>query len=146
MGAVVRTLAGMVTRRRCAECGRRFEAAVTASKTQKVCGAECRLARRRKQARRRRQDDLDGHREDEAERQRVCRAARRAARGALAAGSAARCHAPASVAKGWKGQDEIDRIVAEAFQRSRAGLERELRRAALKIRPIVVAEAGRGGP
>ena len=56
------------------------------------------------------------------------------------------CHGPASGAKCLKAKLEIDQIVAEAFRRSRTGLERELRRAARKIRPIIEAEVARGGP
>jgi hypothetical protein len=133
---------GMVTRRRCTECGRRFKPAATAAKSQKVCGPGCRLARRRKQARRRRQCDLDGYRDDELARQHASRAERRAA----AASGVAGCHAPASDAKCLKTRPEIDQIVAETFRRSRAGLERELRRMARKIRPIIEAEVARGGP
>lgn len=132
----------MVTRRRCTECGRRFKPAATSAKSQKVCGPGCRLARRGKQARRRRQSDLDGYRADELARQRASRAARRSA----AASDVARCHAPASDAKCAKRKPEIDRIVAETFRRSRTGLERELQRMVRKIGPIIAAEVARGGP
>lgn len=42
-------------------------------RSQKLCSKRCRERRRRKQARRRRLDDLDGYRTDERERQADCR-------------------------------------------------------------------------
>ena len=105
-----------------------------------MCGRECRLERRRKQERQRRQADLHGYREDEKARQRACRGRRRAG------ASAATGHGPASSGNCLKQQLQIDEIVAEAFRRSRTGLERELRRVAREIRPIIAAQTAGGGP
>jgi hypothetical protein len=56
--------------KRCSECRRWFEPAATAVNTQKVCCQDCRLIRRRRLARRRRQQNLKQYREQEAQRQR----------------------------------------------------------------------------
>lgn len=109
---------------------------MTAANTQKTCGRECRLARRRRQGRQRRQKDLDAYRDDEAARQRDRRERLRAEVG---------CHAPALSANCWKSKPEISQIVAETFRRSRTGLARELRRMARKIRPLLEVEVARGG-
>lgn len=67
--------------RRCSECRSRFEPAVTAVASQRVCGAGCRKRRRARQARRRRRDELVDCRSDERERQRQHRARARARAG-----------------------------------------------------------------
>ena len=131
-----------MTRRRCTECARRFEAAATAAKSQKVCGPECRLARRRRQDKERRQAALDGYRAEERVRQRACRARRAVDGGA----SVTECHGPASDAKRSKSQLEIGEIVAETFRRSRTGFERELRRMVREIRPFMTVTQAGGGP
>ncbi len=64
-------------RKRCCECRCWFEPARTAERSQKVCSQRCRERRRRKQAKRRRSDDLDGYRADERQRQADCRERRR---------------------------------------------------------------------
>lgn len=72
---------GMANKQRCSECRRRFEPAASAVGSQKVCSERCRLVRRGKQRRQRRQRDLVNHRDDEKRRQQECRARKRAARG-----------------------------------------------------------------
>lgn len=63
-------------RRRCAVCRRWFHPERRAQASQQVCSPPCRTARRRAQARRRRAQDLAGHRDAERARQQACRAAR----------------------------------------------------------------------
>ena len=64
-------------RKRCTECRRWFQPPVTAAKSQRVCGAECRRKRRRRLARGRRWKRLQDHRVDERKRQQECRQRRR---------------------------------------------------------------------
>lgn len=70
-------LGGMAKKQRCSECRRRFEPAASAVGRQKVCSERCRLMRRGKQRRQRRQHDLINHRDDEKRRQQECRARKR---------------------------------------------------------------------
>jgi hypothetical protein len=83
-----------------------------------VCGAECRAARDRKLARRRRQREVEDARADERERQRARRAKRSTASG---------CHAPSSAPKPPISRGEIADFVDRAFALSRAKLVRDLR-------------------
>jgi hypothetical protein len=164
----------MVTRSRCAGCGKRFTPVATCQRTQQVCCKECRLARRRKQAKQRRQADLEGYRADERKRQQKLRDERRAAAAESAGANAERepchepsaegsatkanppchelaaaaggCHGPASDAKPSELQGLIAAIVVEAVCRSRTALDQELRRMVRKIRPLVQSERARGGP
>jgi hypothetical protein len=111
-------------RRRCCECRRWFRPAPSASKTQKTCSKECRLARRAKQERARRGADLAHSRRLERERQRRHRevAQRRAGAPMSRAGLSAQA------------SDAIEEIVAklgQAERLSRDGLRRQLRRFAL---------------
>jgi hypothetical protein len=66
----------MALRRRCTECRCSFTPSPRALATQRVCGSECRAARDRKLARKRRREDLDAYREDEQLRRRQCPARR----------------------------------------------------------------------
>lgn len=68
----------MKSRRRCCECRRWYVPSCTAAHTQKTCCPACRARRLRKLARRRRALDVEEYRADERERQRECRARRRA--------------------------------------------------------------------
>ena len=159
----------MAARCRCAVCRRSFVAAATSLGSQKVCCQACRLIRRSMQARKRREEDLEGYRADERERQRRSRAHRRdaaeaavatpegippaaprsagvegdrdASPGAVALG----CHAPASVSKLPKLQAVIEEIVDETIRLSRTRFDRDLRRMARRIGPIVCAELRGGG-
>ena len=67
--------------RRCSECGEWFSPDPRAAKTQETCSKACRLLRRGRQAKERREDDIEGFRAAELTRQRRCRAAKRAAGG-----------------------------------------------------------------
>ncbi len=64
-------------RKKCCECRCWFEPSHTAERSQKTCSKRYREGRRRKQARRRRIDHLDGYRADERQRQADCREHRR---------------------------------------------------------------------
>lgn len=123
-------------RKRCTECRGWFEAARSASETQKVCGEECRRRRRRRQGRARRRLGVQDYRVDERERQRECRRRRRAGGGE--AGAA--CHAPASVAN----SSELVAKLLETWDRaaalSRAGLQRGI--ATLLRRSAAVSGTG----
>jgi hypothetical protein len=119
------------------------------------------------QAKRRRQADLEGHRAEDAERQRRHRARVKEARlgAAVAPRSAATtptaslelgnegpprgcgggCHGPVSGGKCLELQGRIGEIVADAVRRSRTGFEQELRRMLRKIRPLVQPEVAGAG-
>jgi hypothetical protein len=104
--------------RRCSECRKTLKPKPSARTTQRVCSEACRAARDRKLARGRRRVDLVDARADERERQRACRARRRAAGG---------CHAPPSTPKSSLSRGQIRLIVDRALGRSRRSLERDLR-------------------
>lgn len=125
----------MGIRRRCTECRRSFIPSPRALATQRVCGPECRATRDRKQARKRRRDDLDAYREDELRRQQEARARRAAAPSPPPAPPG--CHAPPSPPKSTDLQEEFVRILARLVEVSRATLRREGRRRAAPMRPIV---------
>jgi hypothetical protein len=80
-------------RSRCRVCRDHFRADPRAA-TQKVCTKECGRIRRREQAKQRRADDLEGHREAERARQQAWRDARRA--GPVAPATSSRSVAPAT--------------------------------------------------
>lgn len=114
---------GTTERKRCSECRGWFVPEPSAVKTQRVCGeAECRRARKRKQARARRRARLQDHRADERARQRECRERRRAKD----------CHAPASdgkaalVAAGML--EAWDEMAGGLAAMSRASLQRRIPR------------------
>lgn len=119
---------------RCVECGGRFRPKASAAKTQVVCSAECRRARRRKQDKARRGDRPDVYRAQERVRQRRCRGGR--------AGRAR--HGPASAGKLALTQGQMDAILAEVLAASRASLSTALSRLRLGIGPPeAAAVAGR---
>jgi hypothetical protein len=91
---------------------------------QRVCGAQCREARRRKLARRRRRRAPGRFRSEERVRQQERRA--RPSEGG--------CHAPRSSAKPWDPLMEIHEIVDSALELSRATLQRRL--------PVILARSG----
>jgi hypothetical protein len=129
--------------RRCTECRARFQPALSAVHTQRVCcDAKCRASRRRKLARRRRERRLQDYRVDERNRQRESRKRRREEVAASVPVSAATgssdstetprptvpCHAPPSSTDPM----EIARKMLEEWDRhhalSRATLERWIAR------------------
>jgi hypothetical protein len=73
-------------RQRCTECRGWFRPAPTATTTQRVCSPACRASRDRKLALIRRDHDLPASRDDERQRQRACRARRKAATAAASPG------------------------------------------------------------
>jgi hypothetical protein len=107
----------MSARRRCTECRKTFDPAITARDTQRVCGAACRASRDRRLARARRRRELDDYRADERERQ-CTRRERREADG---------CHAPPSAPKCAELPREVVEIVDRLVRVSRATLLRQIR-------------------
>ena len=93
------------------------------------------MIRRRKLARRRRSQDLEGFRADERERQRRRRMSL-AMRDPVVHGDP-ECHVPASTCNSLEIQDEIHRILDGPFRLSRAGFGRELGRIERKIGSLV---------
>ena len=119
-------------RSRCRVCRGHFRADPRAA-TQKVCTRECRRIWRREQAKQRRADDLEGHRDAERARQQAWRDARRAAP-VLPATSSPRVTpvrlgglSRAGIAPQPHGtKEEILLAWDKASQLSRASLERDL--------------------
>ena len=114
-------------RPRCTECREWFRPASSAVGIQHVCSPACRAARDRKLAHERRELDLHAFRADERERQRACRARRKAAATPRVTGPPVTPgHAPPSVADPL----QIQRKVLAAWDleaaRSRATLARLL--------------------
>jgi hypothetical protein len=116
----------MSASRRCTECRKTFTPARSASSTQRVCGAACRVKRDRSFARSRRLLDLEGSRAEERARQQT----RRDALARLG------CHAPASRRKCPLSSEEVGRIVDRVLGRSRATLVRDVRGILLRFASI----------
>jgi hypothetical protein len=113
-------------RQRCTECRKWFTPSVRALETQRVCSCKaCREARDRRLARERRGRDLDQYRDEERERQRKCRRARREAAGG-AGPSVAKCHAPPSAPNVSKLQRKILQNWDKAAELSRATFAQKL--------------------
>jgi hypothetical protein len=133
----------MLTRCRCTECRKRFVASPNSGSKQRVCSESCRVIRRRKLARQRRQQDVESFRADERERQ-----SRR--RLGLAQTPLEpcdpKCHVPASVLKCLELQEEVHRILDGPFRMSRAGFGQELRRIERKIGSMVREAVAQYGP
>lgn len=129
----------MATRCRCTECRKRFVPAATTGERQRTCSPECRLTRRRKQAKRRRLAALKEHREGDLERQQRRREA------ASESGCEAECHEPASGAKVLELLPKVHQIVDRTLRLSRTDFGRQLRRIERILRPIVFAEGAGNG-
>jgi hypothetical protein len=143
----------MTNRRRCVECRRWYHPASSAVGHQCVCSPECRRARRRKQAKRRRAEDLEHFRGEERRRQQECRARRggeastpRARAGPEPEGQdVTACHAPASIHNRSGLLTKVQHLWDKQVRLSRASLERELGRMGRKFREMVSeALAGAG--
>ena len=124
-------------RKRCAECREWFTPPVQLEKHQVVCGASCRVERRRKQARARRRLDPARYREEERERKRRSRASG----GASGVGGDGRKlpvgeegqapgHAPGEACNPRESRGEFARMWDTLSTQSRAGWEREVRKIA----------------
>ena len=105
---------------------------MTAVKSQLVCGESCRLKRRRKLARRRREAELDRYRVEERQRQRECREALREAG----------CHAPPSSRNRRESRAKSVQLWNELIEVSRATFERQLRRIVRIYGPLLGQEEG----
>lgn len=114
-------------RRRCCECRSWYIPEPSAVGTQRTCSRKCRLRRRAKQEKRRREADLINARADERERQRKHRARKREEGGADPPLSQAGLSAQVLVAV-----KEILEELGQAQRVSQAGLRRRVRRSALK--------------
>jgi len=133
----------MTVRCRCTECRKRFVASPKSGDKQRVCCEQCRVIRRRKLARRRRRQDVEGFRADERERQR--RRRKGPVPGPLGL-CEPECHVSASTCKSLEVQEEIHRILDGPFRLSRAGFARELARIERKIGSILSQAVTQNGP
>jgi len=123
-------------RRRCCECRSWYAPAVSAAKFQKTCSRRCRLRRRGKQGKKRREADLGNARADERERQRKHRWQEREK--SATGPPQSRAGLPAKVLDC---AEEILANLRQAERLSRAGLRRRMRREVLKT----LSEMYRGG-
>jgi len=130
-------------RKRCAECRGWFRPEARLAKQQRVCGEACRLARRRRQSRARRALEPVRHREEERERKRLSREAKRAA-ATRSETAAAVSHEPGVSPKPRKSREEFDRVWDEVIDLSRAAWEREMRRITRKIWRELRHDVGQG--
>ncbi len=131
-------------RKRCAVCGNWFIPLARLASQQVVCGASCRLKRRRKQARARRALEPARYREEEVERKRLSRQRQRERQrmsgqppdgdqGAQFGPSEAPCHAPGEPRKCRKEQQNFTDFWDTLLDLSRAGSEREMREVAWEM-------------
>ena len=118
---------GKNERRRCCECRTWYVPKPSAAKTQRTCSKRCRLRRRAKQAKRRREADRANARVDERERQRKHRVRRREEQGADAPLSQAGLDAQV-----YGVVEELLEELGQAQRLSQAGLRRRVRRSVLK--------------
>lgn len=118
-----------------------------------MCGPECRKARRRKQAKLRRAEDLEHFRDQERRRQQESRARRRGELATLAVRAGPEpegqdvtgCHAPASSRNRSELLNKVRHLWDKQVQLSRASLDRQLGRMGRKFEEIVSeALAGAG--
>lgn len=112
------------SRRRCCECRGWYSPQPSSSQTQKTCGTKCRLRRRGKQEKKRREADLAAVRENERDRQRHHR--ERESAGVSPPMSRTGLSAQAAEAV-----EEIIEKMGQEHRLSRAGLRRRLRRFSL---------------
>ena len=126
-------------RRRCCECRRWYTPEPSAAKTQMTCGRKCRLLRRAKQEKARREADLSNARAADRVRQREHRERLRKAAAAglktMAAGPKVAAAEPVSraglSAQAVEAIGEIVEKVRQAQRLSQAGLHRQVRRVVL---------------
>ena len=128
-------------RKRCAECRTWFTPPARLAKQQVVCGASCRLRRRRKQARTRRAARPVHFREEERERKRRSRQEQRrklveqesAGVGAHERAAVGRSHGPGEAPNRAESGREFAYFWDELSEVSRAGWEREVRKVAREV-------------
>lgn len=128
-------------RKRCAECRTWSTPPARLAKQQVVCGASCRLKRRRKQARARRAAEPVHFRDEERERKRRSRQKqrRKLAEQEFAGGDAqkkaakGRGHAPGKAPKRAESGREFVDFWDKLSEVSRAGWEREVRKIAREV-------------
>lgn len=135
-GRGMRRQAKKRARRRCCECRSWYRPAPSATKTQKTCSKACRLRRRAKQEKARREADLEATRRLERERQR-----RHRERKAEAVECAQMSRAGLS-AKAREALEEILVKLGHEQRMSRDGLGRRLRRLALGETEVGGAKTG----
>jgi len=116
---------GKKGRRRCCECRCWYTPAPSAMQTQMTCGGRCRLRRRARQERGRREADLEGARAADRERQRDHR--RRIQVGTAPRGSMSQAGLSVQASESIK---KIIDNMEQAHKRSQDGLGRQLRRLA----------------
>lgn len=114
-------------RRRCCECRSWYVPAPSAVNTQRTCSRKCRLRRRAKQEKRRREADWGNARVDERERQHKHRVGKREEGGVDPPLSRAGLSAQVGAIV-----EEIFHDLGQAYRLSQAGLRRRVRRSALK--------------
>ena len=131
---------GKNERRRCCECRTWYVPKPSAVKTQRTCSKRCRLRRRAKQAKRRREANRANARVDERERQRKHRVRRREEQGADAPLSQAGLDAQVCGVV-----EELLEELGQAQRLSQAGLRRRVRRHALKTLGEMCRSAGDSG-
>src|SRR3954468_20535344 len=121
-------------RRRCCECRCWYRPTLSAAKTQRTCGKECRLRRRAKHEAARREADLPAARRTERARKRRERE-RQAVPGPPMSRAGLSAQSSAAI-------EEIVEKLGHAQRMSRAGLRRQLRRLALGELARASAESG----
>ena len=131
----------MTPRRRCTACRQWYRPAASAVQHQKTCSAGCRRKRLRWLARKRRGADIHEYRVEERERQRACRAAKRAR--ASPSPELSRAGLAPQVT-------ELEEVLLGKWARlarlSRAGLRRELRQVLGRSARVSGPEVGQVSP
>jgi hypothetical protein len=115
-------------RRRCTTCREWFRPDVRAGERQRVCSPECRRERRRRQAKRRRSEDLEGYRAAERVRQQEHRA-KGAARSRAPSPTGPPMGAASRAGREAQGSETLEKILVawdRASRLSRAGLQQAL--------------------
>jgi len=116
-------------RRRCTTCREWFRPDVRAGERQRVCSPECRRERRRRQAKRRRSEDLEGYRAAERVRQQEHRGEGGGAKPSAVADGGRRWGAASRAGREAQGSETLEKILVawdRASRLSRARLQQAL--------------------